>query len=228
MDAYAGQKVSSIELAGRPDLNEEEFSPLFAQHAGEPFDPAKVERTLAAIRATGKFKEVQLSVFPDIEGVRVLLILQPALYFGIYEFPGSRKNFLIPDCCRLRTILRRALTTTATWRMASEALTKFFQQNGYFLAKVTPQLETGCGTRDCRMSALLSSLGVKARFGTVTLNGASPEQDARLQVEAEEHDGTPARVRHTTRKAILVQEHSKRHQLHAERAGECRTAWARR
>ena len=103
LTAYVGQQVSSVELAGRPDLDERELLPLLAQHAGEPFDRDKVERTVAALKATGKFQNVQLSVIPDIEGVRVLLILQPGLYFGIYEFPGFERVsiFEIAASCEL-------------------------------------------------------------------------------------------------------------------------------
>jgi len=91
LEAYAGQKVASVELAGQLEVNEEELTPLLVQQAGEPFDPDKVERSLAAIKATGKFKDVQLSVVPAVDGVRVMLVLQPGLYFGIYEFPGSSR-----------------------------------------------------------------------------------------------------------------------------------------
>ena len=81
--AFNGQKVTSIELAGHPNLDDRELLPLLEQRAGEPFDPGKVQRSVAAIQATGKFQNVQLSLLPEVEGVRVLLVLQPALYFGI-------------------------------------------------------------------------------------------------------------------------------------------------
>src|SRR5689334_3226111 len=45
--SYEGQKVSSVELAGQPDLNLEEMTPLLAQHTGEDFSIAKIDQTIA-------------------------------------------------------------------------------------------------------------------------------------------------------------------------------------
>ncbi len=181
LDAFVGQTVSSIQLAGRPDLNDEELSPLFVQHAGEPFDTEKVEQTVAAIKATGRFKNVQLSVIPDIEGVRVMLILQPGLYFGIYEFPGSR-SFSYSSLLQAAHYPPDGPYNHLDVERATESLTKFLQQNGYFLAKVTPQLEPDAahGIVNVRFAI---ELGAKARYGTVTLDGASAEQTSRLQAK---------------------------------------------
>ena len=50
--SYEGQKVSSIELAGQPDLNLDEMMPLVAQRSGEAFSIAKIEQTVAALERT--------------------------------------------------------------------------------------------------------------------------------------------------------------------------------
>src|SRR5437868_5019916 len=42
LPSYEGQNVSSVELAGRPDLNPAEFEPLLVQKAGQPFSMAKI------------------------------------------------------------------------------------------------------------------------------------------------------------------------------------------
>ena len=181
LQAYVGQKVSSVELAGRPDLDERSLSPLLVQHAGEPFDRDKVERTITAIKATGQFQDVQLGIVPDIEGVRVLLILQPGLYFGIYEFPGS-KTFSYSRLLQVANYPPEGPYNCNDVTQASDALTKFFQQNGFFLAKVTPKIEPdeAQGIVNVRFGI---ELGRKARFGKVTLAGASQEQTSRLQTK---------------------------------------------
>jgi outer membrane protein insertion porin family len=180
LQSYVGQTVSSVELAGRPELDEADLLPLFVQRAGEPFDRDKVERTVKAIKATGKFQDVQLSVIPDVEGVRVLLILQPGMYFGIYEFPGSGKY----PYSRLLQVAHYPPEGPYNRRdvaQAAESLTKFFQQTGFFLAKVTPHIEPDAahGIVNVRFDV---ALGRRAKFGEVVLTGASPEQTARLQV----------------------------------------------
>ncbi len=179
--AYVGQQVSSVELAGRPELDDRDLLPLLVQHAGEPFDSDKVQRTVAALKATGKFQDVQLSVIPDIEGVRVMLILQPALYFGIYEFPGS-KGFAYSRLLQVANYPPDGPYNQRDVTQASDALTKFFQQNGYFLAKVTPGIEPDAphGIVNVRFQV---DAGPRANFGKVTLSGASEEETARLQAK---------------------------------------------
>ncbi|HUK19695.1 MAG TPA: POTRA domain-containing protein, partial [Bryobacteraceae bacterium] len=91
LSSYEGQQVSFVELAGRPDVDTKSLLPLLAQKAGEPFSQAKVDASIAALQRTGKFDKVQLDVRPEARGVRVLFVLQPALYFGIFEFPGAER-----------------------------------------------------------------------------------------------------------------------------------------
>ena len=70
-----GQTVSCVEVAGRPDLDAEEFTPVLALHAGEPFSAAKIEQSVLALEPAGKFQEVRVDLRPELEGVRVLLII---------------------------------------------------------------------------------------------------------------------------------------------------------
>ena len=177
--AYDGQQVSAVELAGRPDLDQQALYPLFVQHAGEPFDRKKVNRTIAALKATGKFQDVQLSVVPDVSGVRVMFILQPGLYFGLYQFVGS-KGFLYSRLLQVANYPSEDPYTSSDVKQATDALTKFFEQNGYFEAKVAPHVESDAphGIVNVRFDI---SLGRKARFGTVTLNGATEQQTKALQ-----------------------------------------------
>jgi len=89
--SYEGQTVSSVEVAGRPDISIEEFTKALAQHAGEPFSSAKIEQSVLALQRTGQFQDVQMDLRPEPEGVRVIFIAQPALYFGIYQFSGAER-----------------------------------------------------------------------------------------------------------------------------------------
>src|SRR5262249_20173905 len=89
--SYEGQKISSVELAGQPDLNVDETMRLVAQHGGEEFSVEKIEQTIDALQRTGKFKDVQLELRPEQDGVRVMFVLQPAIYFGMYQFPGAER-----------------------------------------------------------------------------------------------------------------------------------------
>ena len=91
LPSYEGQNVTTIEIAGQPDLRTSQFASSFSQHAGEAFSTEKLNATIANLKRTGKFKTIQLQVSPEANGVRVLMILEPAYYFGIYQFPGAER-----------------------------------------------------------------------------------------------------------------------------------------
>ena len=179
LTAYVGQQVSSVQVAGRPDLDSQDLSSLFVQRAGEPFDRDKVLRTVASLKATGKFQDIQLSVVPDVSGVRVLLIVQPGLYFGMYRFPGSG-SFAYSRLLQVANYPPEEPYNRGDVQLAVDSLTKFFQQNGYFEAAVSPTIEPDAAHGIVNVRFVIT-MGRKARFGKVTLNGASPEESARLQ-----------------------------------------------
>src|SRR5262249_27504631 len=87
--SYEGQNVSSVELAGRPDLRPDQFQSLLLQRSGQPFSATNVDQTLAALKATGQFQDVTLDLRPEGSGVRVIFVAQPAYYFGMYDFKGA-------------------------------------------------------------------------------------------------------------------------------------------
>jgi Na+-transporting methylmalonyl-CoA/oxaloacetate decarboxylase gamma subunit len=86
LSTYEGQNVTAIEVAGRPQSTSSQFASLFVQQAGQPFSKEKVDRTAAAIKAAAKCDAVQVQVEAEANGVRVLLVLEPAVYFGLFLF----------------------------------------------------------------------------------------------------------------------------------------------
>jgi outer membrane protein assembly factor BamA len=179
--AYAGQQVSSVELAGRPELDRSKLLPLLAQQAGQPFDPGKVQQSIDALKATGQFQDVQLSVVPDVHGVRVLLVLQPGLYFALYEFLNAR-SFSYSRLLQVADYPPQGPYNQRDVQLATEALTKFFQQNGYFEATVAPRIDADAvhGVVNVMFQV---NLGRKAKFGEVTLEGADAAESAKLQAK---------------------------------------------
>jgi len=45
------------------------------------------------LKSSGKVKEVELEIRPQANGIRILFICQPALYFGLFDFPGAAGKF---------------------------------------------------------------------------------------------------------------------------------------
>ncbi|MGA8312968.1 MAG: POTRA domain-containing protein, partial [Terriglobales bacterium] len=74
LPSYEGQTVVSIEIAGRPDLDQQRLQPLLVQRAGQPFARAKIDQSISALKSSGKVQEVQLEIRPQADGVRVVLI----------------------------------------------------------------------------------------------------------------------------------------------------------
>ena len=93
LPSYEGQTVVSVEIAGRPDLDQQELRPLLVQLEGQPFSQAKIDQSISALKSSGKVKEVVLEIRPQANGIRVLLICQPAVYYGLFDFPGAVGRF---------------------------------------------------------------------------------------------------------------------------------------
>ena len=179
LPAYEGQNVVSVEVAGRPNLNASQLLPLLAQQKDEPFSKSKVEESVAALKNAGTAKEVELEVRPQPKGIRVIFVLQPAMYFGIYEFPGADK-FNYSRLLQVSNYPPRGAFNDEDVEITQNSLTTFLQQNGYFEADVKPQLQID------QPHGLVNvlyhiTLNRHARFGKVVLKGAPQEQERQLQ-----------------------------------------------
>jgi outer membrane protein assembly factor BamA len=182
--SYEGQNVSSIAIAGRPDLTTAQFSQLFVQRAGEPFSQDKVNQTVAALKATGKFDGVQLQVEPEAAGVRVLLILQPSISFGIFEFPGAER-FAYTRLVQVSNFSAQAPYNAEDVEQDRQNLLTFLRQEGYFKAEVT--VETKVDAQHALANVFFHvTPGVKARFGEAVIAdpqaGQATKLDAALKV----------------------------------------------
>jgi outer membrane protein insertion porin family len=180
LPSYEGQNVSSVELAGQPDIDMGPLLPLMVQKQDEPFLQAKVDATVEALKHSGRFKDVQVQIRPEPAGVRVLFVLEPAVYFGVYEFPGADKQFPYARLLQVSDYPPRGPYTPVDVVNAQHALEKFLQREGYFQAKVSTHVRTDhvYGLANIFFD---TTLGRKAKFGNVTLTGASPQESDHLQ-----------------------------------------------
>jgi outer membrane protein insertion porin family len=178
LSSFEGQNVSAIEIAGRPETKTAQFETIFALHAGQPFSKEKVDQTVEALKATGKFKEVQVQVEPEADGVRVLMILEPAVWFGIFEFPGAER-FAYSRLVQVANFPPQAPYNTDDIERDRQSLLQFFQQQGYFQATVEPEtkVDTTHGLANVDFHV---KLGVHAKFGRIVISDATPEEAALL------------------------------------------------
>jgi outer membrane protein assembly factor BamA len=174
--SYEGQNVTSVEIAGRPDLDSSSFSSMFVQKVGQPFDKGKVEQTVNALKT--KFEQVQLQVLPEANGVRVLLVLEPAVYFGIFEFPGAER-FPYSRLVQVSNFPPEAPFNSEEIDHDRQSLLTFFREDGYFNANVQPEikLEADHGLADVYFHITLNR---RARFGVIDIVGTTPQQTVQL------------------------------------------------
>jgi outer membrane protein insertion porin family len=190
LSSYEGQNVSSVEIAGHPDLKSSQFTSLFAQRAGQPFSKDKVDQTAAALKAAGKFDEVRVEAEPEPNGVRVRFVLEPAVYFGIFEFPGAQR-FPYSQLIQAANYPVQTAFNAADVEQAQQGLLTFFRQEGFFEAEVEPETQVDAAHAIANVSFRVV-LGRKAKFGSVDLEGAPPGDEAEL---AHRLTTLPARLR---------------------------------
>jgi outer membrane protein assembly factor BamA len=179
--SYEGQNVASLEIAGRPDIHYKDVEPLLALREGEPFSQAKIDQSIAALKVQG-FQDVQLQVVPDVHGVRVLLVLQPGMYFGIYDFPGALRGFSYSRLLQVANYPPQGPYSDADVSRATQALLTFFHQNGYFLATIEPRIVSDPQHGIVNL-IFHTQLGKRAKFGDVELRGADAQQAKLLQAK---------------------------------------------
>lgn len=179
LSSYEGQNVVAVELAGRPEYEQLQLGSLIVQKPGEPFSQAKIDQTMAALKRSGKVEDVELEIRPQADGVRVMFVLQPAIYFGIYTFPGVRR-FPYSRLLQVSDYPPRGAYSRLDVDNAKSALTTFFQRNGFFAASIFPRLQndTVHGLVNVSFEAVL---GRHAKFGSVVFKGAPPEIEPKLQ-----------------------------------------------
>ena len=179
LSTYEGQNVAAIEIAGRPELNSSQFTSLFSQREGQPFSKDKVDQTIAALKATGKFADVRVDVQAEAKGVRVVLVLEPAVYFGIFQFPGAER-FPYSRLIQVANYTPQTPFNAADVEQDRQNLATFFQQQGYFEAEVNSevQVDSANGLANVQFNATLHR---KAKFGYMKIEGPPEEQTAKLR-----------------------------------------------
>jgi outer membrane protein insertion porin family len=178
LSSFEGQNISSIEIAGQPESRTPQFSSFFVQHAGEPFFLEKIDQTITALKASTRFKEVQLQVDPEENGVRILLILEPAVSFGIFRFPGA-EQFAYSRLVQVANYPPRAPYNANDVEKDRQSLLTFFREEGYFQGKVEP--ETQVDAKHALANVIFHvSLNRRAAFGNVVFSGATQEETAKL------------------------------------------------
>lgn len=175
--SYQGQTVTVLDLAGQPGLNPAPLLARMPQKLGQPFSVARIQASIALLRHY--YHDAQLDVRPQPNGLRVTLILQPADYFGVYEFPGATR-FSYARLLEASNFVTQEPYSTYDIAQARKNLITFFQREGYFLAKIAPQIEVERENHLVNVNFRVT-LGRKAKFGKLVFNGVTPRLAAHFR-----------------------------------------------
>src|SRR6266581_1515601 len=178
--SYEGQKVTAVELVANPKISVESLRPLVQQRAGEPYSSAKVAATISALQGTGRFSKVEVDVKPDPGGLSVTFILEPALYFRIFDFPGATKSFSYTRLLQVVDIPNRTPYKEELVSKAEDNLRQFFVSSGFFQAQVQAQSQFA----EAQMLANVVfrvDLGKRAKLGSLEIQGVEPSEADRLR-----------------------------------------------
>jgi outer membrane protein assembly factor BamA len=176
--SYEGQTVSSVSLAGQPDQTQLPHLEL-AQQPNTPYSQQKIDETVASLKKAG-FQDVKVQVTPEAEGLRVLFVLQPAFYFGVFQFPAAVDKFSYTRLLQVAEYSRQEPYSKDHVEKSLAQLTDFFHQAGYFLATVEPDLQVDAKNRLVNV-IFLTRLRRRAHFGAINFTGISPAEAQSLE-----------------------------------------------
>ena len=181
LSAYVGQNVSSVDIAGQPDTTFDSVANLISVKQGKPLSEDDVNASIAALKQRG-FQGVKLDLQPSADGVQVRFILTPAIYVGMYDFPGALKEFNYTTLLQVANYNSQTPYSASDINQAEDALVQYFRQRGYFQVEVHPEVVP---QTDHRLVNVLfrADLGVRARIGKINMTGATPQETAYLQAK---------------------------------------------
>ena len=180
VSSYAGQNVSSVDIAGRPDITFNSVENLIAVEPNQPLEPKDVDASVAALKQHSGVRDVRVDLQPSANGVQVIFVLRPAMYVGMYEFPGALKEFAYSRLLQVANYNAQMPYSATDITQAEDALVKFYRQQGYFKAEARSELAED--KEHGLVNVLFRSyLGERAKIGKVNLAGSTPEETGYLQ-----------------------------------------------
>jgi outer membrane protein insertion porin family len=177
--AYNGQNVSAISLVANPRRDQSPLLAVVTQKPGEPYSQQKINESADALRRAGGFPKVDVNVVPDITGLRVSFLLEPAYYLGVVEFPGVEKYFSYTRLLQVANLSDEDPYDSTQIPLAEKALRDFLIRNGYFQPTVRAQPAIDDSHELVNVSFAVE-VGKKARLGTVSMQGPDGAETERL------------------------------------------------
>src|SRR6266496_1443335 len=177
--SYEGQRVAAVDLAANPKISVDSLRTLVHERSGEAYANSTVEGTISALKQTGQFTKVEVDVKPDPGGLHLTFTLEPALYFGVFQFPGATKTFTYTRLLQVIDIPNQTPYKQDLVSKAGDALLQFLIAAGYFRAQIQPEPQFD-ENHILANVVFHVNLGKRAKVGSVEVRGPEPNEANRL------------------------------------------------
>jgi outer membrane protein assembly factor BamA len=134
--SFEGQNVSAVSLIANPHRDLRPLIPLVTQKTGEPYSQAMIEASRQALQDAGHFPKVEVTIEPDVMGLRVNFLLEPPFYLGVVKFPGAESLFSYTRLLQVTEMSDQDPYDASRVPIAENALADFLHKNGYFQGSV--------------------------------------------------------------------------------------------
>lgn len=178
--AYEGQNVSAITLVANPHRDFEPLLAVVTQKPGQPYSQKRVEESAEALKKAGGFPEVHVNVAPEVSGLRVSFLLEPAYYLGVVGFPGVEKQFAYTRLLQVANLSDEDPYDPMRIPLSVDELIKFLHRNGYFQAKVHAEPVIDDAHQLVSVN-FVTEIGKQARITDVKIEGPGQPESVRLQ-----------------------------------------------
>ncbi len=177
---FDGQMVSRVDIAARPDVNLDELRRLIKQEAGKPFSTEAMHESVKALQDTKLFTQVQVSLEPEQDGLRVFFILQPADYIGMIDFQGTGTRFPYTELLQAVNIPEQSPYVPDLAAQGRKGLLGYFHARGFFAAEVEPEARRDENHRIVNL-IFRCRLSKQAKIRNLEFQGLTQQQTADVQ-----------------------------------------------
>jgi outer membrane protein assembly factor BamA len=178
--AYEGQDVSSVSLIANPHRDLSPFWPYVSQKKGERYSQQKIDADAEALQKAGHFEKVRVNIAPDVSGLRVNFLLEPAYYLGVVDFPGIGKYFSYTRLLQVVDLPDEDPYDPSRVPQAEAALKSFLQRQGYFQATVHAEPKIDDEHQLVSVNFIVE-MGKQARISAIKIEGPDNPESAELR-----------------------------------------------
>jgi outer membrane protein insertion porin family len=178
--AFEGRTVDKVEIAAQPSEDLDKLRGLIRQEQGKPFSIDAIKASVAALRETGRFKKVQVSIQFTPDGLQVLFLLPPTYKVGLITFPGAAKALSYTQMLQAVNIPLDAPFVKDQLADKEGALQKYFETQGYFAAAVSNSIKVDDAHHLVNI-AFECDMHTRAKVGEVNIEGVTPQEAAGIQ-----------------------------------------------